>query len=178
MEFAVVGMGISGGLPSWIQDMRSTAPDEMTERDWCRQYARSHLVIGVHGSNMMLPSAHAAAVLTLMPAAGQLYLAFTDTILNGPYSGHPTMSSLLRYRMLPLQTPPEVVAEWAAAMVQSFPVVSNIWQSPGDRTESRNLTDSIPAGTTEQTAVHSGFEPPGEMPNGFVAGVNEVHRQR
>jgi hypothetical protein len=129
VDFAVVGIGspTSGSLPSWMRDMRSAAPDELTERVWCRRYAESHLVVGVHGSNMMLPSAHAGAVLTLMPTANQLYLSFSDTILNNPRAVHPTMSTLLRYRMVPVNTGTNIVAEWIVAMVESFWTLTGIW---------------------------------------------------
>jgi hypothetical protein len=67
LNFAVAGLGLAGGLPPWITDMRTTGITADTERVWCEQYARSHVVVGVHGSNMLLPSAHAGAVVDLMP---------------------------------------------------------------------------------------------------------------
>jgi hypothetical protein len=67
LAFAVVGMGAPGDLPAWIDDRRATAVDEPREREWCALYAASHLAIGIHGSNMLLPSAHAGAVLELVP---------------------------------------------------------------------------------------------------------------
>jgi hypothetical protein len=50
-----------------ITDLRRTVLDESTERAWCERYACSHIVIGVHGSSMLLPSAHAGAVVELIP---------------------------------------------------------------------------------------------------------------
>jgi len=67
LRFIVAGLGEPGGLPEWMEDRRRTKIDEATEREWCRLYAESHIVIGVHGSNMLLPSAHAGAVIDLMP---------------------------------------------------------------------------------------------------------------
>jgi hypothetical protein len=66
-RFAVAGLGTPGGLPAWIEDKRSKQPDVDVERGWCGLYAESHAVVGIHGSNMLLPSAHAGAVLDLMP---------------------------------------------------------------------------------------------------------------
>jgi hypothetical protein len=62
-----VGVGDPGGLPAWIQDLRSRQIVSDLERTWCQLYACSHVVGGVHGSNMVLPSAHAMAVVELMP---------------------------------------------------------------------------------------------------------------
>jgi len=67
LDFAVAGLGKPGGLPEWILDLRMTTPDEEAERRLCQRYARSHVIIGVHGSSMLLPSAHAGAVIELMP---------------------------------------------------------------------------------------------------------------
>lgn len=67
LEFAVAGFGDAGRLPAWIKDMRTRHMDSAQERTWCEQYANSHVVVGVHGSNMLLPSAHAGASIDLMP---------------------------------------------------------------------------------------------------------------
>jgi len=135
LDFAVVGMGVRGaGLAGWITDMRSLVLEEDTERAWCDRYAQSHIVIGVHGSNMLLPSAHAGAVLTLMPNGYPLYLCFTDTILNGRGALHPTMSTLLRYKTVPLGTNADTIAEWVMATLQAFPALTRIWTLPACQT--------------------------------------------
>lgn len=67
IDFAVVGLDRSGEFPAWITDLRNSRPTASTERAWCERYASSHVVIGVHGSSMLLPSAHAGAVVELMP---------------------------------------------------------------------------------------------------------------
>ena len=38
-----------------------------TELAWCRMYAGSQVVVGVHGSNMILPTAHAAGCVEILP---------------------------------------------------------------------------------------------------------------
>jgi hypothetical protein len=129
VDFAVAGVGKPGGFSSWILDLRSDKLDVTTERRWCQRYAESQLVVGLHGSNMMLPSAHAGAVLTLFPSY-PLIVSFTDTILNGPRECHPTMSTLLRYRSIPAQTNAKTVAEWIHATIVSFPALTSVWQSP------------------------------------------------
>ena len=67
LDFAVVGIGKIGHFPDWITDLRRMTLDESTERAWCERYACSHIVIGIHGSSMLLPSAHAGAVVELIP---------------------------------------------------------------------------------------------------------------
>ncbi len=67
LQFAIMGIGEPGGFPSWIQDLRTNIVDSEKERQWCLQYARSHCVVGVHGSGMLLASAHARLTVDLMP---------------------------------------------------------------------------------------------------------------
>ncbi|WP_428386632.1 hypothetical protein [Mucisphaera sp.] len=67
LDFALVGLGDPAPRSGPIQDLRTRTIDEATEKAWCQRYARSHVVVGVHGSNMLLPSAHAGAVIDLMP---------------------------------------------------------------------------------------------------------------
>jgi len=55
-------------LPALRLRAKRPAPDEASEREWCERYAASHVAVGVHGSNMLLPSAHAGAVVELLGA--------------------------------------------------------------------------------------------------------------
>jgi len=66
-KLTIAGLGQSTSFPSWIDDKRVVKFDKKTERKICKIYSKSRLVIGVHGSNMMLPSAHAGMVIDLMP---------------------------------------------------------------------------------------------------------------
>lgn len=69
LDFAIAGIGPRSGAPPQAADLR-IAPDELSpesERELCRRYAASHLILGVHGSNMLLPSAHAGAAISLTP---------------------------------------------------------------------------------------------------------------
>jgi len=132
VDFAVVGMGKPGGFSAGIRDLRTDRLDAETERAWCRRYAESQLVAGLHGSNMMLPTAHAGAALTLYSSGYTMLVPFSDTILNHPQAGHPTMSALLRYRSIPAHTGARTVAEWMYAIVASFSPLLEVWQSHGD----------------------------------------------
>lgn len=65
--FTVVGLGCAGGLEGLADDLRSQKMDVRTERAWCAAYASSQVVVGVHGSNMLLPTALAAGCVEILP---------------------------------------------------------------------------------------------------------------
>lgn len=67
LEFVVAGLGRKEKLPEWVIDLRTDQISEAQERKWCKLYAESHIVIGVHGSNMLIPSSLAGSVIDLMP---------------------------------------------------------------------------------------------------------------
>jgi hypothetical protein len=67
-RYTIAGLGKSGRMPSFVEDMRILEFNEETEKSLCRVYAESVLVIGVHGSAMLLPSAHAGMAISLMPS--------------------------------------------------------------------------------------------------------------
>ena len=110
VRFTVAGLGRQGDLPSSIDDLRSGDPDPDLERAWCERYAESDAVVGVHGSNLLLPSAYAATVFELVPP---------DRVQNIPQALLvPTTDSrdaLLRFRFLPISSTPLDVAETVAA---------------------------------------------------------------
>jgi len=64
----IVGLGCDGRMQNYINDLRKTSLTAEQETEWCRTYADSHLVIGMHGSNMLLPSAHAAGFIEMLPS--------------------------------------------------------------------------------------------------------------
>ena len=63
-------IGIGKGLSySFLQDQRMDYEFFTQQEDkWCEQYATSHLCIGVHGSNMLIPSYLSGAYISLVPA--------------------------------------------------------------------------------------------------------------
>ncbi len=66
-ECNVVGMYESGGFDQSIIDCRSSYLNEDIERKWCEIYSRSHVVIGIHGSNMIIPTALSAGFIEILP---------------------------------------------------------------------------------------------------------------
>jgi hypothetical protein len=66
--YTVAGLGKTGKMPHFIDDQRVLSFNLETEKHLCQVYAESEIVIGVHGSGMILPSAHAGMVISLMPS--------------------------------------------------------------------------------------------------------------
>ncbi len=116
LDAAVAGLGTPGGLPGWIADLRSPRPSESVERGWLGRYSDSHAVIGVHGSNMLLPSAHAGSVFELLPDSRQGNF-LQDIIFNG---GDPR-DLFFRYRFLPDDIAPAGLARLVAFVVARYP---------------------------------------------------------
>jgi hypothetical protein len=115
IDFAVVGVGEAGGLPAWIADMRRREIDDDAEREWCARYADSHVVVGVHGSNMLLPSAHAGGVVELI-AAERWGNFLQDLLLR---TGD-CREMLFRYRFMPDTTAPAALARLIDSMISRY----------------------------------------------------------
>lgn len=117
LDFAVAGLGNRrGGLPGWIEDLRQDEIDSEIERRWCERYAASHLVVGVHGSNMLLPSAHAGSIVELIgPHRWGNFLQ--DILLR---TGD-TREMFFRYRFLPQSTTPETLSQLSSLMLRGYP---------------------------------------------------------
>ncbi len=113
LDFAVVGLGKTNDFPDWITDVRLTNLDEKAERAWCERYAKSHIVVGVHGSNMLLPSAHAGGVIEIIGA--ERFGNYLQDILFRPSD---TRELFFRYRFVPHSSAPEDLAELAATMLR------------------------------------------------------------
>lgn len=117
LDFAVAGFGARTHLPSWIEDLRVAEIGEETERRWCARYAASHLVVGVHGSNMLLPSAHAGGVVEIIDE---------DRWGNSPQdillrASDDARLALFYYRLLPAPVAARGVARWCDLMLRRQP---------------------------------------------------------
>lgn len=113
LDFAVAGIGQTANLPDWISDLRLTNLDTETERLWCERYAKSHLVVGVHGSNMLLPSAHAGGVIELIGEERQGN--YLQDIL---FRSGDAREIMFLYRFAPHSTTPENLARLASTMLR------------------------------------------------------------
>ncbi len=115
IDFSVAGIGAPGNLPSWITDERCTGIDEATEQRWCERYASSHVVIGVHGSNMLLPSAHAGATVELVPP--DRWGNVLQDLVVPPCNDGDARATMFRQRLLPLSTSPQETARVVASIL-------------------------------------------------------------
>jgi hypothetical protein len=113
--FTVVGLGTATKFPDWIEDHRVSQFTEDIERKFCKIYAESRVVIGVHGSNLLLPSAHAGMTLDLMPSDRWANIA--QDIL---YQEQDSRLASFRYRFLPITSPPALVAHMASSQLQGY----------------------------------------------------------
>jgi hypothetical protein len=116
IDFAVVGVGQSEGFPKWIGDLRKTELDDVTEREWCSRYAASHLVIGTHGSNMLLPSAHAGGFIELL--GQERWGNFLQDILIRQSDVRDTF---FRNRFVPASTSATELAMLTTSILQKYP---------------------------------------------------------
>lgn len=114
-NFVIAGLGRKTQFSGWIEDFRVDVFDQNTERQLCKIYSDSRLIIGVHGSNMLLPSGHAGMTIDLMP--DDRWGNFAQDILY--QETDPRLASY-RYRYLPAQTKTRKLAEIAAAMLLGF----------------------------------------------------------
>lgn len=119
-----VAVGITGGgqypidLGYAIHDQRQPAPlTPDQERTWCERYAQSHLVIGVHGSGMLLPTSLAAGFICLLPPDKLAHYA-EDVLMAHDNPIHQTLLG----RFLPTSASPEQVADVVVTMLTEFPV--------------------------------------------------------
>jgi hypothetical protein len=115
VHFVAVGLGRHGRLPAAVRDLRVATTSPRDHLTWCSEFARSRLVIGVHGSNMMLPSALAGAVIDLIPHTKLPNIA-QDLIIAGPDQTQPKLT-LFRYRILPAETSAITVSETAVSIL-------------------------------------------------------------
>ena len=101
-KLTVAGIGQRTRFPNWVDDVRFLRPSAQEEKRLCKIYAESRVVVGVHGSNMLLPSAHAGMVIDLLPDIKIGNIA--QDVLYRPKPTDPRILALT-YRYLPISVP-------------------------------------------------------------------------
>ncbi|MBK9758660.1 MAG: hypothetical protein IPO90_01485 [Flavobacteriales bacterium] len=112
--FTVVGLAPPGGLSHLAEDLRTTRMNNEVEIQWCRAYAKSQIVVGVHGSNMLLPSAHAAGLIEILPADRFGNIAQDVSIR------YRNRMQLFLYRFVDEFARPQTIAQHAISMLKHF----------------------------------------------------------
>lgn len=116
IDFAVAGFGRAGDMPSWILDLRFDVIDEVSERRLCERYAASHVVVGMHGSNMLLPSAHAGATVEIMHSKH-----WGNILQDILFRAEDIRSAAFRHRVMPANIDPITLAEVVNQILQRYP---------------------------------------------------------
>lgn len=122
ISIAATGLTAGGQYPIdlgyAVADERKVAPiSPEQERTWSKQYAHSQVVIGVHGSGMLLPTSMAAGFVNLLPPDKLPHYA-EDILLAHENPIHQTLLG----RFLPTSASPREVANLVVSMLTEFPV--------------------------------------------------------
>lgn len=104
--FTVAGLGDTGKFPGWIDDCRVKSFNKDTENLTCQIYSQSQIVIGVHGSNMLLPSAQAGMTLDLMPM--DRWGNYAQDIL---FQEDNNKMATYKYRFVPLELKTSIISK-------------------------------------------------------------------
>lgn len=116
-RIVALGIGQPDGLPAEIEDLRTPGPVR-EESAWLAQYERCRVIVGVHGSALLLPSLFAGAVVDLVPNYKLDRAFLTDLIIPVGSIEHPKLS-LFRHRMLPVESSPETVAAHVLSIIET-----------------------------------------------------------
>jgi hypothetical protein len=121
--FTVAGFGKSTKFPSWIDDLRVDRYDEDSERQLCISYSESRLVVGIHGSNMLLPTAHAGMAIDLMPM--DRWGNFSQDVIFSPALDVRLAS--YRFRYLPVNIKLDLLAHIATEQLRWHDYFNKQW---------------------------------------------------
>lgn len=114
LAIAVAGIGRDSALPDWVEDHRIASGGKIDELAWLDLYRSSHVVLGVHGSNMLLPAAHAATAIELVPPGKWQHVGDTYDFVRGSDG----LQALRNFRFLPTATSPRDVAAVVQVMIR------------------------------------------------------------
>lgn len=112
-----MAIGIGKGLTySFLNDQRMDYLEfTKNELKWCQQYAGSHLCIGVHGSNMLIPSYLSGAYISLIPSFK--VANYSEDFLPRK---EPIQRTLFTARNLPASITPRELASHVVSILQGY----------------------------------------------------------
>lgn len=115
ITITAIGFGNPKGLSQNIQDLRSQKPDSSTEIQWNRLASEAQLVIGVHGSHLLIPTALSGAFIELLPSHRIENFGEANIFIqkNVRYAN-------FLQRIMPLATPPKLVARHIVHIIKNF----------------------------------------------------------
>jgi hypothetical protein len=97
LQAYVTGYGQFGEFPAWVQDLRIVEHDAAAELAWIKIAAKCHVALGIHGSNMILPFAHAESGVEIVPRDKWQTVTVTWEFANA----HKATDAIGRYRLVP-----------------------------------------------------------------------------
>jgi hypothetical protein len=160
-RLTVAGLGTTTRFPGWVDDRRVAAFDEAAERALCQVYRESRLVVGVHGSSLLLPSAHAGLTIDLMP--DDRWGNFAQDLL---YQEPDPRLAAYRYRFLPAGTPAATLARRAVEQVRGFGYFARQMLGARDAAAATGPGDSDTVAAAEAPGGPRPGKGPGRGPEG------------
>ena len=115
VRFKVTGLGTWGKFPPEYEDLRTLKTTEELELKWCDTYANSHLVIGIHGSNMLIPTALASGFIEMLPRY-KIPFVSEDILMK-----HPARYQTFLGRHLSTSTSVQDISGHVISMLMDFP---------------------------------------------------------
>lgn len=102
--FTITGLAPKAGHSGIANDLRTEHMNPEVERAWCAAYAKSQVVVGVHGSNMLLPTAFAVACVEILPDDRM------ENIVQDIFVRYDDRMQLFNYRFVDERATPSQVA--------------------------------------------------------------------
>lgn len=115
VDFAVVGPNKIFNFTDGIKDLRVNKINKDIEMNWCERYAKSQVVVGIHGSNMLLPSSLAGAIIELLPED-----RFGNYLQDILFEGSDARDALYRNRFLPLDISTKKLSTNITGLIKNY----------------------------------------------------------
>ncbi len=135
IECNVIGIGKTNRLSPLINDLRFDRVSEEIEKKWCSIAAKSHFIVGVHGSHMILPTSLSAGFINLMPDYK------IDNMIEDIANQVRGREALYLSRFLPVSSSSNLVAKHLISMFKGFPTLA--MNSRAGKTESDEGREKI-----------------------------------
>ncbi|MDO6439155.1 hypothetical protein Q4534_17165 [Cyclobacterium sp. 1_MG-2023] len=119
VAFYVTGIGRNGKFPHGCHDERVEKMQESIERKWNEVYRRSHLVLGVHGSHMLIPTALSAGFIEILPRHK------IDHLTEDIAQSHNSRLSHFLGRYMDEYATPELISKHVVSMVKKFDFIKS-----------------------------------------------------
>ncbi|HBE21405.1 MAG TPA: hypothetical protein DEG17_01495 [Cyanobacteria bacterium UBA11149] len=114
-KFVVAAQGKNTKFPEWIEDCRVEKYDLNTDEKMNKIYSQSRVIIGIHGSSILKPSAHAGMTISLMPQQ-----RWHDIVTDILYQEADPRIAAFRYRYVPIEISINEIVNMATSMILKY----------------------------------------------------------